>query len=81
MGPHFHDAPRPKLYLNHKLCFYQHFLIFVLNKSLNGYRFEAKMAKVLISKSKLQKASMDYSCHGGYEGIHIVFSLFSLHSS
>ena len=29
----------------------------------------------------LKKIRMDYSCHGRYKGIHIVFSMFSLLSS
>ena len=31
--------------------------------------------------SKLKKVKINYSCHGTYKGIHLVFSLFSLHSS
>ena len=32
-------------------------------------------------KSNLKKVRMDYSCHGRYKDIHIVFCLFSLLSS
>ena len=44
-------------------------------------RFELKMAELSMYKSKSQKVKRDYSCHGRYKGIHLVFSLFSLHSS
>ena len=37
---------------------------------------EGKMLKLSMKKSKSQKISMDYSCHGRYKGIHIVFSLY-----
>ena len=30
---------------------------------------------------KFEKVRMDYSCHGRYKDIHVVFSLFSLLSS
>ena len=39
------------------------------------------MAKLLMYMSNLKKVRMDYSCHGMYKGLHIVFSLFSLLSS
>ena len=32
-------------------------------------------------KSKSKKVKMNYSSHGMYKGIYLVFSLFSLHSS
>ena len=38
------------------------------------------MAKLCISQI-LQKVRIDYSGHGRYKGVHIVFSLFSLLSS
>ena len=44
-------------------------------------RFEAKMTNLSKCRSNLAKISINYSCHGRYKGIHIVFSLFSLHSS
>ena len=40
-----------------------------------------KMSKLNIYKIKFKKVKMNYSCHGTYKGIHLVFSLFSLHSS
>ena len=42
---------------------------------------EGKMSKLSMCMSKSKKVKMDYSCHGRYKDIHIVFSLFSLHSS
>ena len=39
--------------------------------------FEIKNKNTKICK----KVRMDYSCHGRYKDIHIVFSLFSLLSS
>ena len=36
---------------------------------------------IYIYKSKSKKGKMNYSCHGTYKGIDLVFSLFSLHSS
>ena len=44
---------------------------------------EEKFVKFLMKRnmSNLKKVRMDYSCHGRYKGIHIVFSLFSLLSS
>ena len=39
------------------------------------------MAKLSMYMSNLKKVRMDYSCHGRYKGIHVVFSLFSLLSS
>ena len=39
------------------------------------------MSKLSIYKSKSKKVKMNYSCHGTYKGTHLVFSLFSLHSS
>ena len=44
-------------------------------------RFESKMSKLLMYKSKSKKVKMNYSSYGRYEGIHKVFSLFSQHSS
>ena len=38
-----------------------------------------KMSKLNIYKTKSKKVKMKYSCHGRYKGIHLVFSLFSLH--
>ena len=40
-----------------------------------------KMSKLNIYKSKSKKVKMNYFCYGTYKGIHLVFSLFSLHSS
>ena len=40
-----------------------------------------KMSKLNIYKTKSEKVKMNYSCHGTYKGIDLVFSLFSLHSS
>ena len=40
-----------------------------------------KMSKLNIYKSKSKKVKLNYSCHGRYKGIHLVFTLFSLHSS
>ena len=42
---------------------------------------ENKMSKLSMHMSKSKKVKMNYSSHGGYKGIHLVFSLFSLHSS
>ena len=36
---------------------------------------------VRISTFNLEKIRMDYSCHGRYKGIKLVFGLFSLFSS
>ena len=35
---------------------------------------EGKMAKLSMNMSNLQKVRMDYSCHGVYRDIHVVFS-------
>ena len=32
--------------------------------------------KLSMYMSNLKKVRMDYSCHGRYKGIHIVFSMF-----
>ena len=40
-----------------------------------------KMSKLNTNKMKSKKIKMNYSCHSTYKGIHLVFSLFSLHSS
>ena len=37
-----------------------------------------KMSKLSMYMLKSKKVKMDYSSHYKYEGIHIVFSLFSL---
>ena len=45
---------------------------------------EGKMLKLLMYKLKAKakvEVRMDYSCHGRFKGIYLVFSLFSLHSS
>ena len=42
---------------------------------------EGKMAKLSKCRFNLEKIRMDYSCHGRYKGIHIVFSCFLLLSS
>ena len=42
---------------------------------------EGKMAKLSKCRFNLEKIRMDYSCHGMYKGILIVFSCFSLLSS
>ena len=44
-------------------------------------RFKAKMAKLSMYMSNLQKVRMDYSRHGIYTCNHVGFSLFSLLSS
>ena len=36
---------------------------------------------IYIYKLKSKKVKMNYSCHGTYKGIHLVFSLFLQHSS
>ena len=41
-------------------------------------RFESKMSKLLMYKSKSKKVKMNYSSYGRYEGIHKICSLFSL---
>ena len=38
------------------------------------------MSKLSIYKTKSKKVKMNYSCHGTYKGIHLVFSLFSVKS-
>ena len=45
--------------------------------------FDRKVNMLKLSKCmfNLGKIRMDYSCHGRYKGIHVVFSLFSLLSS
>ena len=42
---------------------------------------EGEMAKLLKCRFNLEKIRIDYSCHGRYKGIHIVFKCFSLLSS
>ena len=42
------------------------------------FDLEEKMAKLSKCRFNLEKIRMDYSCHGRYKGIHIVFSFFSL---
>ena len=42
---------------------------------------KGEMAKLLKCRINFEKVRMDYSCHGRYKGIDIVFSLFSLLSS
>ena len=39
------------------------------------------MAKLSMYIANLKKVRMDYSSHGRYKGIHVVFSLFLLLSS
>ena len=34
------------------------------------------MAKLFKCRINFEQVRMDYSCHGRYKGIHIVFSLF-----
>ena len=43
---------------------------------------EGKMLKLSMYKFKAKvEVRMDYSCHGRFKGIYLVYSLFSLHSS
>ena len=42
---------------------------------------EGKMSNLSMYMSKSKKVRMEYSCHGRYEVVHIVFSLLSLYST
>ena len=45
------------------------------------FDLEGIMAKLSKCRFNLEKIRMDYSGHGRYKGIHIVFKCFSLLSS
>ena len=46
---------------------------------MRGIKFSGLFVR--ISTINLEKIRMDYSCHGRYRGIQLVFGLFSLLSS
>ena len=54
-----------------------------LHERRSGMKFSSLFVQIsmYMYMSNLKKVRMDYSCHGRYKGIHIIFSMFSLLSS